>query len=421
MQQDTLLTETLRTATYDQIVRMGALPFFKAISAHQLTPDSYVALLSSLTTIYDAFDLGVTHASYPPLSATWAQHVQRKSLLMQDRAAFAAHQYRPVPAANLRAEVVAEQIRARALRDPLSMLGGAYILAVWNMGGVALNEQLVNAFRFNTLIGVSYLASFDTWGPSYWPQFAAIMDAVPVDTDAVQRVLASAREILDGIEDLITLLHPLNENPTGELVMLINPRAGNHRIPDDFREVQAAMRAGERSWLQFPYYERRYVQHGRKFTWSDSNWMVTLAEQNQATVNQQIQWLSRFLATRGMPQWTMECHLQLLHEELVQAVPEKRSIYGTLYEAAHVLAEQRRVHMSDATLIALDQAFEAHVGPEWSAWLPHAGGLLASAVADEKDRVPRAVESIESWMVDPSRFPPAWIEAVHTIIQQARH
>jgi hypothetical protein len=116
----------------------------------------------------------------------------------------------------------------------------------------------------------------------------------------------------------------------------------------------------------------------------------------------------------------MECHLQLLYEELVLVIPANRDTYATLVEAARVLADERRATISDAALMALDDAFYERVGPEWRAWMPNCGAMLASAVADELTGVPHALEAIEGWMTDPARFPDAWIAAAHEVISKAR-
>ncbi|NTU83402.1 MAG: biliverdin-producing heme oxygenase [Chloroflexales bacterium] len=420
MYQAIPLTETLQAATYDQNIRIGALPFFNAVATRQLNPDSYVALLSGLATIYESFHQALEQANYPILGAVWDDELQKQALLRQDLAVFAAGPHREIPASSMRAHVLAEQFRLRMSRDPLSLLGGAYVLATWNMGGATLCAQITQALGLSGTTGIAFLASFDAWGQAHWPQFAARLDAAPLGSAAARRVVQAAQETLDGIEELIDQLHPLNESQTSELVTLLNPLAGNHMIASDIREIQAALRAGERTWRLLPYYELRYGQKGRKYTWSDSNWLVALAGESQARVNEQIQWLSRYLATRGMPQWMMECHLQQLHEDLVLAVPEKRDVYATLAEAARMLAEERRTQISDATLEALDEAFYARVGPQWNLWLPHCGSLLASAVADDRLGIAGALESLQSWMTDTTRFPALWIDTVHTTISHAR-
>jgi heme oxygenase len=420
MSQATPITEMLQAATYDQNVRIGELSFFEAIGARQLAAVSYVTLLGSLAMVYDAFERALDNTHDATLRAVWGRNLHKQPLLQQDIAAFTGLQAAPVPAATLGAEVLAEHIRLRATNDPRSLLGSAYALATWFMGGAKLCEQVTYAMRLNGVGGVSYLGSFDAWGQSYWPQFADSLNAFPLEPEAQQHVVLAAREVLDGIEQLIDVLHPLNESPTSELVTVLNPLAGNHPITGDMTEIKAMMRAHQRIAQLFPYMDLRYGMKGRKFSWSDGGWLISLTSEAQVSVNQQIQWLARLLARRGMPRWFMECHLQLLYEELVLVIPAKRDTYATLAEAARMLADERRAYISDEMLKALDTIFYEHVGPEWRAWMPNCGAMLASAVADDQVGVAHALEAIEGWMTDPARFPAAWIAAVRDVIDRAR-
>lgn len=414
------LAETLQSETYEQNVRLGTLPFFSAVNARQLPITSYATLLRSLIIVYDAFDQAVAQSPYPVLRTTWDQRLSKSALLRQDYAVFTGMEGPAIPAAALQAEVMAEQIWVRAIHDPLSLLGSAYVLAVWDMGGATLCEQMQKNLHLDSQNGLAFLSSFDAWGREHWLTFAAHLNAAGLDSEAEQRAVQAAHETLDGLDRLFDLLYPLNESAMSEMVALLNPLAGNHKISDDLREIQAAFRAGERTVQLFPYYERRYGQRGRKFTWSDSNWLVTLAGESQASANQQILWLSRLLSIRGMPQWTMECHLVHLYEELARAIPEKSSVYATLYETAKLIREQRHAHLSEDALLDLDREFDLRVGPDWSAWMPHGGGLLAAAVADDRGGITRAVDNIVGWMTDASRFPAHWIEAVEATVSAAR-
>jgi heme oxygenase len=414
------LAETLQAETYDQNVRIGTLPFFKAVAAQHLPVTSYVILLRNLLVVYETFEQAVAQAPYPAVRAAWNQHLNKAALLRQDNAAFAHITAPEVPAVSVQSQVMAQQIRLRATHDPISLLGSAYILAIWDMGGATLSAQMQQDLHLTNLNGISFLSSFDSWGQEHWPIFAACLNAAMLDSESEKHAVRAAQEMLDGLEELFDLLHPLNENPPSQMVTLLNPLAGNHKIPDDLREIQAALRAGERTALMFPYFERRYGDRGRRFSRSDSGWLATLADESQAKVNQQTQWLARLLAMRGMPQWVTECHLMVLHEELVQVHPEKSAIYATLAESARQLAEQRRAHLSDAALMELDRAFDARVGPEWSAWMPHGGGLLAAAVADERGGVTHVLENIVGWMSDKSRFPAHWVEAVEATVSTAQ-
>jgi hypothetical protein len=46
--------------------------------------------------------------------------------------------------------------------------------------------------------------------------------------------------------------------------------------------------------------------------------------------------------------------------------------------------------------------------------------LLLSAVADEKNGIPNAVRSIESWAADETRFSAAWVAAVRELVKGGR-
>lgn len=208
--------------------------------------------------------------------------------------------------------------------------------------------------------------------------------------------------------------HPWNQ------VNSLNPEAGAHAVCSDPRELEAALRAGERSWRRFPYYEQRYAERGRRFTRSDSAWLVTLAERGALVVDEQIAWLGLVLASRGMPRWMLELHLEVLHAELIAAIPGRAETYATLLGAAQQLREQRHAHIDEAVFAAHSTAFARQVGDEWDARLPETGALLVAAVADEKAGLARAVPSITGWMTDPSRFPPRWIDAVRSTLDQAR-
>ena len=149
-------------------------------------------------------------------------------------------------------------------------------------------------------------------------------------------------------------------------------------------------------------------------------WLSLIARKEQPQVNAEVRWLGELLSARGMPQWLLERHLAFLHEELAAAVPENRERYERLLNAAAMLRNQRRAQLPERDFLDIAEAFHRRVGPELTARLPNMGALLASAVADEAAGVARAVEQIEPWATDPSRFPAEWIVAVREAIRSAR-
>ena len=246
------------------------------------------------------------------------------------------------------------------------------------------------------------------------------MNATVIDGAEQDRTVATVREVYAGIVTIMRALYPLTPSRREILTAVLNPAAGSHAIPEDLREIEAALRAGEQTWRAFPYFELRYGARGRRFTRSDSAWIVTLVDHPQPTVVGQIRWLGRLLASRGMPQGLLEAHLHTLHRELVTARPERRATYATLLAAADDLRAMRQAHVSDEQLQALAGAFDGMVGDELVGRVPGAGALLVLAVADEQAGISNAVPSLEGWMSDPARFPERWITAVHVTIARAR-
>ena len=213
---------------------------------------------------------------------------------------------------------------------------------------------------------------------------------------------------------------PFGEQPTQ--AEQLNPEAGNHPVPSDARETQAALKAGEICRNRFPYFEQRYGVRGRRFTRSDSAWLVTLSRNEPAEITKQIQWLGRVLSSRGMPTVLLQTQLEILDEELTAVIPENKSEYRKLSQAAAQLRASRRTRFSDEQLDTFSAEFDRAVGPEWSVRFPHTGAMLVCAVADDLNGCEGVIKSLRARMTDAARFPAEWIAAVKTILAQVhRH
>ncbi len=420
MSQIATAMDRLRTQTQNEHLRVEGLPFFRALNAHELPVASYVGLLRALSIVYEVFEQAILHTRHSALNAVWDSSLHKLPLIDRDLAYFQPRGLPAAPVALLRAHLLTQQVRQRAHDDPVSLLGYVYVFEGSTLGGMVLQAQVARAFGITGPEGIVYLSSYGKATKAHWQAFAGRMNSVLVDPDEQDRVVAAAQEAFAGLGQIIEALYPFDTHPTGDLVRTLNPAAGSHAIPDDPRELQAALRAGERTWRKFPYYQWRYGERGQQFTRSDSAWLVTLAAHPQVVINQQISWLGRVLSSRGMPQWLLELHLRMLHEELVAAVPEDHAAYDRLQAAADMLRDTRRRYISDDVLGAFTLRFDQHADPDWSARLPETGGLLAAAVADEQAGISQAVQNIEAWMTDAERFPRQWIAAVHTTIRAAR-
>jgi hypothetical protein len=283
-----------------------------------------------------------------------------------------------------------------------------------------VRTQLARLLRLKDRDGLAYLASYDSAAANPWQALRRQLDAAPLSAAEQRQLREAAQRAMHSIIQIVEALYPIPEADMAALVAILNPEAGAHVIPKDAREIEAALRAGERSWQQQRYYEWRYGERGRRFTWSDSSWIVTLSQHSEAVVTHQIDWLSRVLAARGMPRWLLEQHLQTLHDELVSVIPEKRREYTSLAYQADRLRHLRLQQIDEPTFQALAAEFDAAVGPDWSARMGGIGYLLVAAVADERAGINRAVTSLESVLSDPQQFPQPWIDAVHKAIGKAR-
>lgn len=408
----------VREETRASHARVDALPFFAALQAGTLPRAAYVAFLEALATVREGLEEAATVGRDPLLDACWATAMWRLPLLQRDLEYFQAERGGTMAESLLHALMLAEEFALRARRDPASLAGALYVLEGAALGGLVLRPHAARVFGLVGTVGLAYLTGDGRRTRVRWDAFTAALDTAH-DPGLQERVVAAALETFDGLERLVLALHPGDTAPAAAGANTLNAEAGSHAITDDPREIRAALRAGVRSWERCPYYEWRYGRRGRRFTRSDSVWLVTLATLPQASVDHQIAWLGRILAARGMPQWLLERHLHVLHEELADAVPARRDDYGRLLAAAQGLRERRVAVIDEGAQRALAAAFDAAVGADWACRLPDSGTLLVAAVCDEVAGVRHAVASLAGWMTDPERFPPPWIAAMHQTLAEA--
>jgi len=419
MDQRIAIMDRLRDATRFEHRRVELLPFVAALAASKLPLESYVAFLDALHVVHSSLQQAMTSSQHVVLRAIWDDSLRQLPRLQCDIDFFRPQQLIKSPVVSIRALLAAQRIRQRADEDPLSLLGCLYVLTGATLGGTILKTGIARHFNLEGSNGLAYLSSHDDQ-PSAWGQFRSRMNAAPMDASEQLRIIDAANETFAFIAQIVEALYPFEVTEARTLARTLNWEAGRHAVPRDEREIHAALRAGERTRCRFSYYKWRYGLRGERFIRSDSAWLVTLANEDLATIEKQIKWLGEVLSSRGMPQWMLENHLRDLHEALVVAVPENAATYERLLYAADMLGRMRRKYVSDEMMETCAITFDGYVGKEWSQKLPEAGYLLAAAVADEMQGIALALPSVEAWMVDESRFPEFWIEAVRMTIRMAR-
>lgn len=410
------LTATLRREIEPHVARLTSLPYLRALRDGTLPLDGYLGYLRASYIVQAALELALSQCTHPAVRAVCGDEPRRSTAIENDLAHFGA-QVTMVEHATLRAELLAQAIRLAARRSPPQLIG--YLYTQERLLEGALPGRATLAKRFGEGGGFAFLSSHEGEARGFGDLEARLAE-VKVDEATQASIVTAAAHAFEDIENILLALYLPDASELRDLVCSLNPEAGYHRVPDDLREIEAALRAGEASWQRFPYYAARYGPRGLRFTRSDSAWLATLSRQVPPQVDKEVVWLGQVLAARGMPRWLLEQHLDVLHDALVEVLPSRAREYAVFREAAKVLADERRAAMSDASFRSLSAAFAAQAGSLPDRAIPEAGALVVAAVIDERCGVKRSVESLVSWLGDRKRFSGAWVGAVRATVADAR-
>jgi hypothetical protein len=196
-------------------------------------------------------------------------------------------------------------------------------------------------------------------------------------------------------------------------IATINFEAGNHAMPQNPAEISLALRAAKVAWEKYPYLEHRYGERGRRFTDSDSCWLVTLARApREVTVTKSLEWLRTVLASRGIPTVVLEFHLRAISEEMTEQ-PDMQIQFG------HFLldreAERRKLFGAESRsrlIDVFDQRFRACTGLK----IESAAELITSAWVDEHCGISGSISALRDWFTDVERFSKEWITNVNELL-----
>lgn len=221
----------------------------------------------------------------------------------------------------------------------------------------------------------------------------AVLEALEHDADDAPGEVA--RVVLELVRT-IGLALPRRPSAWPADATVLNPETGGHKIATDLSMLRAAIRAARTSYEGLPYYRDRYGDRGARFSVSDSSWIVHLVAAPEAVAVQQVFWLADMLATRGMPTWLMELHLDTMAEELTSSdLPT-----GALPHAVAALAARRRPQVPDVALERAETLVAERVDAPPTTPV---GRLLAAAAADVRSGAARSSAPLVDWVADPVR------------------
>jgi len=419
--QSPLLMSRLKQETTSLHARLENLPFFAALANGTVPLGSYVNQLRAFATAFGTLEHETATILEPSIRAVLGVGESRFTHLLRDLGCFGDRMIPEIIEVKRHADAMAARIRLLGREDPVALMGYVYVLQGTILGNRVHLPDIQRAFAVDSTTGAAFYSGYGDRTDDYWAVFVSLMGSFDADNETTGRILAAAREAFGFLEEIHAALFPL---PAADGMMhtatSLNPEAGNHAVPADEREIAAALAAGRSCREEFPYFEARYGERGKRFTDSDAAWLATLAQLTPPLIISQVAWLGGVLASRGMPRLTLERQLLHLHAELVRAVPDKRADYDRLLEAVSWLKKERLRHISSELFDSLCRTFAAKTDNESGGTMKGTGSLIVSAVSDEKAGIAAAVPSIEAWLTDTERFSVEWSTAVRDTIAQAR-
>jgi len=406
------------TAAYH--TKLESLPYFGELIAHRLPLECYVNQLRALSVIHSVLEKQLAASANEHIVRVWEDDLRKLPLLMEDLDFFAPRVSSDNTPTIEVALSIAAKIRMRGVELPLSLLGYLYVMEGSTLGNQMHQPDITKSYNLAGVDGSRYYSSYKNSVKTRWQQFTGKMNEALNDPTLYGSVVEAAHETFVGLESLYNALFPIKKSGSTFHVVRINSEAGNHPIPTDKREIQAALNASNRCWDEYPYYEKRYEKRGKRFSDSDTCWLATLTTLDQIDVQKHVDWLCRVLAARGMPTLMMETLLHYLSLELTAAVPENKALYHKLLKSSEKLKKKRLSHIEEKTFNNLAEEFEQSVAKDMRESLKNTGFLLVSAVIDEKNGISGALSGLSKWLVDVDRFPNVWIAAVEQTINKTK-
>ena len=414
-----LIMEKLRNTIQSEHKALELLPYFRAISERILPIECYVNQLKSLAIIYTSLESELASETNDCVCSVWKDEMRKLPLLENDLKFFNPRFKSQSVSAMEEALIISANIRRRLIETPVTLLGYLYVFEGTTLGNKMHTPDIVEAYKLASPNGCSYYKSYGDEVPIKWRQFTERMNKAVSDRAQHDLVIEAAQEAFLGLKKLFSKLYPIDLTDRAVSVSRINPEAGSHPMPKNESEIRAALSASDMMVRLFPYLELRYGSRGKRFSDSDTLWLVTLTNFDMKSVNDQIEWISRILANRGMPTIIIEELLNILYDKLVEADPEKRSSYDKLLSASKLMNNIRTECVSQSKFNSLSQEFESRIGEQLSKEYKNTGSLLVSAVVDNKLGITRSTSSIRDWLTNSNQFPKQWIDAVNSTIEKA--
>jgi hypothetical protein len=298
--------------------------------------------------------------------------------------------------------------------DPLSLLGILYVLEGSQNGGVLL-KRAYSACLEPDDARLCYFGCYGKETAAHWKSFRSGLDAIGLDSEQIAIIIVAADRCFERLTAICEALYPYAQDGLRHHVTAINFEAGDHAMPQDPREIELALRAGRTAWRRYSYLEHRFGERGRRFTGSDSCWLVALTHMPVDTATRSLDWLRTILASRGIPTVILEGHLRVIAQALAEEFPEQADM-GVRFDPFLAKLDGEHRALGGAEIARTVELFDRRFRDCAGLTVESAARLIASAWVDERSGIAGALVSVRDWFANAGRFPSDWIANVHALV-----
>jgi len=414
------LHELLRSETAGIHERLERLPFFCALRDGRLPRLAIISFLRGLSIIHAALERSLSKVSDQEITELIRLAPPKAQLLIDDLERIGASSAPSIGAATKSALNYGAEILTNG-NKPLSLVGILYVLEGSQSGGAVLKHSYAVCLNAPAEL-LSYVSCYGKETAAHWKMFTERLNALTLDGERQRQIVQSAIRCFERITEICAALYPYTVGDLKFHVTAINVEAGSHAMPQDPVEIDLALRAGKIAWDRFPYLEHRFGERGKRFTNSDSCWLVSLTRMPIETSTKSLEWLRIVLASRGLPTIILESHLRVILELLAVALPNRFDmLQGRFAPFLLGLDAERQILSDPGIILRLIERFNPGFCACEGFTVGSAAQLIASAWIDERSGIGGSLSSVQDWFTDPERFSKGWISTVNEFVLQLSH
>jgi len=410
----TTLSTVLKAATAATHSQLDGLPYFRALQDGSLPKLSIVSFLRSLSIVHAVVERNLATVSNPKIGELFKLAGPKLSAVCADLNLLRADGLPSIAPAIRHALQFGDDI-LRGSDNPWFLVGALYALEGSQNGGAVLAQSYTRCLTA-TSARLTYIGSYGSDTPAHWDSFMRCLDSLVVADKESALIVNSAKSSFEWIANICASLYPFAENDLMHHVTEINFEAGDHAIPQNPLEVELALRAGRRAWEQYPYLQCRFGERGKRFTNSDSCWLVTLTHMPVEMVTKNLIWLRTVLSTRGLPAVILETHLREISRALRLEFGEHMDGHQRFDQFLSNLELERKKICGEQDLSHLVEGFEQRFSSCPGFRVKSAAQLITSAWIDERSGITGSLSATQDWFASSSRFSTEWITNVTGLV-----